>query len=420
MKTLVVTRRLQTNLAPMKTTCNMLILAAALTSSFSALGDELLDRIPKVFERAETQYTSLLKTLGNSPEFPRTIKPDGSLVTVKPDDWTSGFFPGSLWFLYEYSGSDEWKKKAVDYTNRLESIRHFSGNHDTGFMLGCSYGNALRLSPDDATRAVLRDGAVALSTRFIPKLGMIRSWDFKPYACPVIIDNMMNLELMTWAAKNGGDATLREIALSHADHTLKNHFRPDGTAYHVIDYEPEIGAVRAIHATQGADVRTAWARGQGWAIYGFTMMYRETKKPEYLEKAVAVADAVMTHPNLPSDKVPYWDFGATAEESTPRDASSAAIIAAALVELSQLAGGEKGATFLDFARTQMLSLSTSAYLAEPGANGGFLLAHSTGHLPGNSEINVPLNYADYYYLEALLRYRAVATKKDRPSFGGVR
>jgi len=404
----------------MKATCHLLTLASVFSASFSALGDELLDRIPKVFERAETQYTGMLKTLGNNPEFPRTIKPDGSLVTVKPEDWTSGFFPGSLWFLYEYGGSDSWKKQAVDYTNRLDGIRHFSGHHDTGFMLGCSYGNALRLSPDDSARAVLRDGAEALAKRYNPNIGMIRSWDSKPYLCPVIIDNMMNLELLTWAAKNGGDPKLREIAISHADHTLKNHFRPDGTAYHVVDYDPETGAIRAIHANQGADVRTAWARGQAWAIYGFTMMHRETKKAEYLDKAVAVAEVVMAHANLPSDKVPYWDFGAAAGESTPRDASSAAVMASALVELSQLAGGEKGAKFLEFARTQMLSLSTPAYLAEPGTNGGFLLAHSTGHLPGKSEINVPLNYADYYYLEALLRYRAVVTNKDRPSFGAMR
>ncbi|MEO5715354.1 MAG: glycoside hydrolase family 88 protein [Luteolibacter sp.] len=404
----------------MKSTCHLLTLAAVLSASFSALGDELLDRIPKVFERAESQYTGMLKTLGENPQFPRTIKPDGSLVTVKVDDWTTGFFPGSLWFLYEYSGSEDWNKKAVDYTNRLESIRHFSGHHDTGFMLGSSYGNALRLSPDDSTRAVLHDGADALAKRYYPKIGMIRSWDDKAYTCPVIIDNMMNLELLSWAAKNGGDPKLREIAVSHADHTLKNHFRPDGTAYHIVDYNPETAAIRAIHAGQGGDVRTAWARGQGWAIYGFTMMHRETKKPEYLEKAVTVAEAVMAHPNLPSDKVPYWDFGAKPGDSTPRDASSAAVMASALVELSQAVGGEKGAKFLEFARAQMLSLSTPAYLAEPGTNGGFLLAHSTGHLPGKSEINVPLNYADYYYLEALLRYRAVVTKKDRPSFGEVR
>jgi hypothetical protein len=287
-------------------------------------------------------------------------------------------------------------------------------------MLGCSYGNALRLSPDDATRSVLRDGAASLAKRYNPAIGMIRSWDMKPYACPVIIDNMMNLELLTWAARNGGDASLREIAISHADHTLKNHFRPDGTAYHVLDYDPKSGAVRAIYANQGMDVRTAWARGQGWAIYGFTMMARETKKQEYLNQAQVVAEAVMSHPNLPADKVPYWDFGAKADAGTPRDASSAAVMASGLVELSQLVGGEKGAKLLDFARAQMLSLSSPAYLVEAGTNGGFLLAHSTGHLPGNGEIDVPLNYADYYFLEALLRSRAVVEKKERLEFGEVK
>lgn len=396
-----------------------LCLAGALLTPLCS-ADELMEKMPKVFERAGEQYATMAKSLAGEAKLPRTLKPDGSVVTVKPDDWTSGFFPGSLWFLYEYTGSDSWKSLAMDYTRRLETIRHFSGNHDGGFMLGCSYGNALRLAPDDETRQILRDGAAALATRYLPELGMIRSWDHKPYLCPVIIDNMMNLELLTWAAKNGGDAKLREIAVSHADQTLKNHFRPDGTAYHVLDYDPKTGWIRAHHACQGADVRTAWARGQAWALYGFTMMHRETGKPEYLELALNVAKVLMTHPNLPKDKVPYWDFGAEPLETTPRDASAAAIIASALIELSQSAPQPKGGELLSFARDQLLTLSSPAFLADSGTNGGFILKHSTGHLPANSEIDVPLNYADYYFLEALLRYRAVTTKTDRPPFGSLR
>jgi len=403
----------------MKPSLPFLTLAASAWLSVSAsAADALLEKMPAIFERAATQYTGMLEKVASDPKLPRTVKPDGSVLTVNPEDWTSGFFPGCLWLLHEYDGSPGWRDKAREYTNRLETIRHFKDNHDGGFMLGCSYGNALRLGRNEDDAQVLRDAAAALATRFIPELGMIRSWDFQPFNCPVIIDNMMNLELLTWAAKNGGDPKLREIAISHADKTLKQHFRPDGTAWHIVDYEPKTGWIRAIHGGQGADVRTPWARGQSWALYGFTMMHRETGKPEYLAKAVALARILMAHPNMPSDKVPNWDYGAETAESTPRDASAAAVMASALVELSQSA--ENGAEFLDYARAQMLTLASPAFLAEAGTNGGFLLTRSTGHLPGNSEINVPLVYADYYFLEALLRYRALATGATRLPFGTTR
>ena len=403
----------------MKKTSCYFALAISVWTSFSARAEDLLmKQMPEIFARAATQYSGMLDKIATDPNLPRTISPDGKLVTVKPEDWTSGFFPGCLWFLYEYNNSPQWKEKAWDYTNRLERIRHFKGNHDGGFMLGCSYGNALRLSPEPETRQILRDGAAALATRYIPELGMIRSWDHKPYLCPVIIDNMMNLELLTWSAKNGGDPKLRDIAISHADLTLKQHFRPDGTAYHVVDYDPKTGWIRAYHACQGADARTPWARGQSWAIYGYAMMYRETGKPEYLAKANSLARALMAHPNLPADKVPNWDYGIKPEESTPRDASAAAVMASALIELSQSA--KNGEELLAFAREQLLTLASPAFLAEPGTNGGFLLTRSTGFLPNNSEINVPLNYADYYFLEALLRYRAIATGNKLTYFGSTR
>ncbi len=394
------------------TRCLPFLLAMPLTAMAE---DPLMDRIPKVFERASNQYDFMLKNLGNDTRMPRTLNADGAVVTVRYEDWTSGFFPGCLWFLHEYDGSPDWRDRALKVTARLEAIRHFKGNHDGGFMLGCSFGNALRLQPDDSQRAVLRDAATALGSRYVSELGMIRSWDHGPFTCPVIIDNMMNLELLSWAAKNGGDPKLKDIAISHADKTLKQHFRPDGTAYHVVDYDPKTGWIRAYHATQGADARTAWARGQSWGLYGFVMMVRETGKPEYLQLAERLAKVLMEHPNLPADKVPYWDFGAAPGENTPRDASAAAVMASALIELSGLAAD--GGKYLDFARGQLLTLASPDFLAEPGTHGGFILTRSTGHLPANSEINVPLIYADYYFLEALLRYRALVKGEKRPHFG---
>ncbi len=402
----------------LKHSANLLVAFVIAISPTAASGaDAVLELMPKVFERAESQSTLMLKNLGGNKKFPRSLKSDGSLRAVDPEDWTSGFFPGTLWLIHEFDGGAIWKDRALEYTRGLESLRHFTGHHDVGFMLGCSYGNALRLSPEDSQKAVLRDGAAALASRYRQELGLIRSWDYKPFTCPVIIDNLMNLELLSWSSKNGGDPKHLEIAISHADRTLVNHFRPDGSAYHVLDYNPKTGAIIGIHAGQGADTRTAWARGQGWAIYGYAMMFRETGKPEYLAKAAAVADFVMSHPNFPADKVPYWDFGAAAGSETPRDASAAAVMAAGLVELAGLSGEGKGGKYLDLARAQLLSLGSPAYLAEDGANGGFLLLHSTGHLPEGGEINSPLCYADYYFLEALLRYRALVQKTDRKSFG---
>lgn len=407
----------------MKAFSRSLLAAAIMSSAFPSLAtaaDAVMEMMPKVFERAEKQSEVMLGKLAGSTQMPRSLKPDGALRTVDPEDWTSGFWPGTLWLIHEANGLPVWKERAMAATLRLEGLRHFNDHHDVGFMLGCSYGNALRLSPDDSQRAVLRDGAAALVTRYRADIGLIRSWDYKPYVCPVIIDNLMNLELLTWSAKNGGDPKHREIAISHADRTLENHFRADGSAYHVVDYNPKLGGIHAIHAGQGADVRTAWARGQSWAIYGYAMMFRETKKPEYLTQAAAVADFVMRHPNLPADKVPYWDFGAKAGVDTPRDASAAAVMAAGMIELAQGLGAEKGAAYLDFARGQLISLGSPAYLAEVGTNGGFILLHSTGHLPEGYEIDSPLCYADYYFLEALLRYKAVADHAARKSFGEVR
>ena len=394
----------------------IVLLSIAAVSPLSA--DRLLERMPAVFERAAGQTRLLLESINDDKGLPHSFNANKGLVTVGPTGWTSGFFPGNLWLLHEADPGGGWKEPAWEFTRRLESIRHFRGHHDSGFMLGCSYGNALRLDPSEESRAVLRDGAAALATRFVPEIGMIRSWDFKPYICPVIIDNMMNLELLTWAAKNGGDAKLLDISITHSDRTMANHFRPDGSAYHVIDYDPASGWMRAIYGMQGADVRTAWARGQAWALYGFTMIHRETGKPEYLEQARSLARFIMSHPDLPQDGVPMWDFGAKPDSGAPRDASAAAIMASALIELSSLV--EDGTGYLAFAVRQLLTLSSPEFLAEPGSHGGFILTRSTGHLPGNSEVNVPLVYADYYFLEALLRYRAVATGKQRVSFGAAR
>jgi unsaturated chondroitin disaccharide hydrolase len=336
---------------------------------------------------------------------PRTFE-HGQLVTIATRDWTSGFFPGSMWYLFEATGDAKWRASAEKFTALLEPEQNNTKTHDVGFILFCSYGNGLRLTGNAAYRPVLLNGAKSLSTRFSPTVGSLRSWDPRNgWEFPVIIDNMMNLELMLWAAREGPAERYRDIAIRHADTTLKNHFRADGSSFHVVDYDPATGQVKARVTHQGAADDSAWARGQAWGLYGYTLMYRETKDPRYLAHAQKIAAFIMNHPRLPADKVPYWDFDAPGIPDAPRDSSAAAIICSALLELRSYAPAADAAKYSAFAEQQLRTLASPAYLAEPGTNGGFLLKHATGNHPKNSEIDVPINYADYYFLEALLRAR---------------
>jgi hypothetical protein len=394
----------------------LLALCAALTGAASPLlaqapagDDPLLRSIPATFEIAGKQYEHLLASVKDDPEIPRTFV-DGKVVTVRTKDWTSGFIAGSLWYLYEFSKDPKWLAAAQDYTVRLDSIKDYRGSHDLGFMLGCSYGHGYRLTKNPDYQKVLLQGAASLSTRFNPTVGQIRSWDHGSWNFPVIIDNMMNLEFLMSAARESGESRFKEISISHADNTLKNHFRPDSSSFHVVDYDPTTGEVLAKKTHQGAADDSAWARGQAWALYGYTMMFRETKNAIYLEQAVKIGNFILNHPRLPADKVPYWDFDAPGIPAAPRDASAGAIMSSAFLELSGMTKGEQSAAFLNLARQQLTSLSSPAYLAKPGENGGFILLHSVGHLPKNSEVDVPLNYADYYFIEALIRYQNLSKK----------
>ncbi len=327
---------------------------------------------------------------------------------MAPDDWTSGFFPGSLWLLHDYTGEARWKAAAEDYTGRLAGLRHFTGHHDTGFMLGCGFGQGFRLTGRADYRSVLLDGARALATRF----GLIRSWDFGPWAYPVIVDNMMNLELLAWAARESGDTRLLAIATSHADKTLAEHYRSDGSSFHLVDYDPATGAVRGKQTVQGFADGSTWARGQTWGLYGFTMMYRETRRAEYLAHAQRIAGFLLSHPRLPADQIPYWDFDAPDIPRALRDTSAAAVMCSALIELATFSEPTLARQYLGVAETQLRSLSSPAYRAPLGENGGFLLLHAVGHIPEKREIDVPLAYGDYYFLEALLRYQRTLVAKQ--------
>ncbi len=266
-------------------------------------------------------------------------------------------------------------------------------------MINCSYGNALRLAPDDTIKAVIIETADNLSARFNPAIGCIRSWDFGEWNFPVIIDNMMNLDLLFNATKLSGNPKYYDIAVKHAQTTMKNHFRPDYTSYHVVSYNND-GSVEKKQTHQGKNDDSAWSRGQAWGVYGYTSCYRETKDTTFLQEAINIADMIIksNYRRLHS----ILGLRCTGRRKYSRDASAAAITASALLELSAYAPKEK--KYFDYAETILKNLSSDKYLAVKGSNQGFVLMHSTGSLPHGSEIDVPLNYADYYYLEALQRY----------------
>lgn len=355
------------------------------------------------------QYSLMLQQIGREGKvrIPKTIDKLGRMVYIPIDDWCSGFFPGSLCYLYQLTNDKSWLLQSRRFTEALDSIQYLTWHHDVGFMIGSSYLNIYRLNPNKAYKKAIIQTAKSLCTRFRKKAGVIQSWNVdrgwqskRGWTCPVIIDNMMNLELLFEATRLSGDSTYWKVAVSHANKTLENQFRKDGSCYHVVDYDPNNGAVLHRQTAQGYADNSAWARGQAWAVYGYTVCYRYTHDPKYLDQAVKTLNFVMQNPNLPEDLIPYWDFDAPNIPNEPRDVSSAACIASALYEMNNYLP-DNGYTSL--ADRIICSLSSPEYRAPLGKNGCFLLMHSVGSIPHNNEIDVPLNYADYYFLEALTR-----------------
>lgn len=376
---------------------------------------------------AEEQTKLMLKTVGEptGKNYPRSMDDEGKLVTTGMYDWTPGFFPGNLWYLYELSGDTIWRNEAEKWTNTLEPLKTFTGHHDLGFMIYCSYGNAERLAPKPQYKDIIIESAKSLSSRYSEKTQTIKSWDYRlawdgvtEWFYPVIMDNMMNLEMLFNATKLSGDKRYYDIAVKHADSTIKNHFREDFSSYHVVNYDTITGKALNKANFQGFSDNSTWARGQAWAIYGFTMVYRETQDKKYLEVAEKAADWYLKH--LPADLVPLWDFNVGEAGYIPgkmsyaaefqeklKDVSSAAIVASAFFELGEVT---KNKMYTDKAIEMLQVLSKPPYRAELGKNADFILTESVGSIPHKTEINKPLVYADYYYLEALARYKKLESK----------
>ncbi|WP_299604029.1 glycoside hydrolase family 88 protein [uncultured Aquimarina sp.] len=352
------------------------------------------------------RFSYLLEYPIDSIAFPRSADANGVIKRVPSKDWTSGFFPGSLWNIYRLTDDTRYRDRAKEWTAFIEKEKYNDKTHDMGFKVFCSFGNGYKILNDPTYKDIIIASAKTLSTRYNDKIGAIRSWDFnkEEWQFPVIIDNMMNLELLFEASKYSQDQRYHDIAEQHAKTTLKNHFRTDNSSYHVVDYDTITGHIRSKVTHQGFGKESSWARGQAWGLYGYTMAYRYTKSTEFLEQAKKIATFLIHHNRLPEDGIPYWDFDAPKIPKEPRDASAAAIIASAMIELYEYTTDKK---YLEFSDKIMSSLSSENYVIQDKTEVPFILNHSTGNWPKNDEINGPISYADYYFLEAILRRKAL-------------
>ncbi|WP_353134050.1 glycoside hydrolase family 88 protein [Pseudopedobacter sp.] len=392
----------------------------------SSCADRDNDFVDKSFDTAKPLYLNLLEvTNGNFKDYPHSLNEDSTIKYLQIDEWTGGFWPGILWFMYNHTKEEKWKEAALQWTHSLESNQYNTSHHDIGFMMFCSYGNALNYVNHPKYQDILIQSAKSLTKRYSPIVGSIQSWnvrkskgDINLWEYPVIMDNMMNLELLFYASKVTHDPFFKQVAINHAIKTMENHLRKDHSSYHVVNYDPNTGKVLHKQTLQGFSDESTWARGQAWGIYGFTTVYRETKDDRFLQTAMNMADFFLDHPNLPKDKIPYWDFNvgqpgfypdwdfdANRFKETPRDASAAAIASSALLELSTYVESKHKSKYYNAAVVMLKSLSSDVYLNTDNNNPYFLLKHSTGNLPSNREIDVPLIYADYYFLEALTRLK---------------
>lgn len=409
------------NYLHMKTT--FLTLVSVLLVTFYSFAGKRTDNLPALINHAVDialiQSKNMCTVLKDSTDrLPRTTDKKGKLLTSNSNWWCSGFFPGVLWYLYEATGNKQIENQAEVFTERIEREKLTTNNHDVGFMIFCSFGNGYRLTKKTAYLNVIQTACQSLSTRYSDKMGLIRSWDFNTqiWQYPVIIDNMMNLEMLLFGGREFGNKRFTQIALNHANKTMENHFRPDFSCYHLVSYDTITGKPNIKQTHQGAFDSSSWARGQGWALYGYTMMYRETKNPIYLLQARNIAQFILHNPHLPKDKIPYWDFDAPNIPNEERDASAGALIASALLELSGYVAKAEKQEYLSVAETQLRTLCSDEYLAKPGTNGNFILKHSVGNKPQidiapyYGEVDVPLTYADYYFMEAIVRYKALNNK----------
>ncbi|MFB9052710.1 glycoside hydrolase family 88 protein [Formosa undariae] len=364
-----------------------------------------------ILDQSVVKIKQALHVLKTTDSFPRHIvkgEKDWRFVGVK--DWCSGFWPGVLWYNYEYTGDAEIKAAAEKFTAPIKTIAFTSAeDHDIGFQVYCSFGNGYRLTGNEAYKDIMLAAADTLATLYNPIVGSIHSWPSKQeYPHNTIIDNMMNLELLFWAAKNGGDKKLYDIANSHAEVTMNNLVRSDSAVYHLGSFDDKTGQFIRGVTHQGYADESMWARGQTWGIYGFAVAYRETGRADFLNTSIKLTEHYLNR--LPKDGVPFWDFDDPTIPNAPKDASAAAIAACGLLELADLVKDDKlKEKYRHEAKRFVTALSSKAYFS--GDENNALLLHSTGHHPKGREVDEPIIYADYYFMEALIRLEKLENAK---------
>jgi unsaturated chondroitin disaccharide hydrolase len=386
--------------------------------------DEFRTRVAETLTFIEQRLIASIAELGDSSDYPRSTDPEtGRWTTRSASSWTSGFFPGQLWLMFEHTGNPALLEAAEEWNAGLASQASRTDTHDLGFMILNSFGHGYRITGNESYRQTALMASSSLDSRFNPNVGATRSWDFGSWEFPVIIDNMMNLELLFWGSTHTGEPTQGQLwldhAISHADVTIASHVRLDGSTYQIIDFDPDTGAILSRETRQGYDDESTWARGQAWGLYGFTMAHRESGEARFLNTAMALTDYFTA--NLPPDHVPYWDFDAPGIPLEPRDSSAAAIAASGLLELSELAPSpDDRIRYFNEAVSILDALMSAAYLSDGTVSSGILL-HGTGNKPAETEVDVSLIYGDYYFAEALLRHQKLTAGHPVPgiSFWGA-
>lgn len=384
-------------------------LALAVAVGFSSLAPSLAAATPPapapstspVLTYADQQLLATAAAL-KPGAYPIRTTLDSSWLTVDAKDWTAGFYPAALWRTYERTGDPAWRQRAQTWQAGLASeTKHDST--DLGFKLFDTYGVGYELTGDAAYKKIVLAAAATVAKRFDPDVGMFRVWDARTDRTQfrVNIDATMNLELMFWAGQNGGKPQYAAMATRHALRAVTDLVRPDGSTWMCAAYDQKTGALLRHFTTQGYATESTWARGQAWAMYGFTTAYRYTRDPRFLDAARRTAAWFVSH--LPPDRVPYWDFDVPDKATAPRDTSAAAIAASALLELSgdeSVPAARQGD--IDTARAILVSLSSPAYTSRtPGF--AAILAHGTQY-EAKGQADTGIMFGDYYFVEALGRY----------------
>lgn len=392
------------NLEYMRLLISLLVIILFFNLSLSA--NELDSLVDNAIKISLIKLENSVVDVADSTLFPTYATEELVWKLKGSDDWTSGFYPGCLWYAYELSGNEKFEKWARQWTASIEHEKFNMETHDLGFRFMCTFANGLRLgnnSEYDDYKDIILTAASSLSKRYNRKIKCLSSnWDMLEIenSFPVVIDIMANLNILFWAAENGGTKYYKDYALNHARKTYRDFVRSDGGTYHIVRYNKENAEIINKGTLQGDGDETTWSRGHAWMVYGLVETYAYTGEKDILNMAIKMSDYFIEH--LPDDQVSIWDFQS---EIDYRDVSASSIVTSALFRLAnQVEGKDLKEKYSAQAAGMLTSLCKPPYFIE-NINSNCILDHSVQYLPINSNVDVPAIFADYYFLEALVRYK---------------